>query len=198
MDIVSNAVTPESIDPKQVQDKRVLGVAVRGVTLLREGFSVSTPPADGSVLSVFPPGKTSVAGVEQSGVYDEEHDRYGPFVWTNGNARLVIPVKKGDPPQALQVQLDRPPDRYLKITVDNREVFNEPAVPNALRRWERTFGLSDTDLGESLVLEIASNSTVPRSDNRPLGVQIRGVNLLSGDRGEKRPVDTVTPAKPID
>jgi hypothetical protein len=126
--------------------------------------------------------------VEESGFYHEERDGEGLFRWTNGKARLVIPLKKHEVPGSLLVHLSRPQDRSLRITINDVELFNEPA-PGARspRDWELRSPLSGVQLGEKLVLEIASNTTSPKGDDRQLGVQVRAIRLLRGPRGGKQP-----------
>jgi hypothetical protein len=193
VEIVSNTVTPQSVDPNQPQDTRALGVKVHAITLLRQGVGDKTPPPTPSLLNIIP-GEPSVSGVEDSGFYPEERDNRGLFLWTDGKGRLVIPVDKKAPPQALRVRLEKPPDRYLKITVNEQELVNEPANPRAPRRWERTFDLSGMDLGEALVVEIVSNTTVTRETPRAIGVQVRGIELLRAGGGDKAPPGNGPPA----
>jgi serine/threonine protein kinase len=189
VEVVSNTVIPHDVDPKQTEDTRALGVQVGGITLLRLPPGDRAPPATPSLLNVIP-GEPSGSGVEDSGFYAEERDGEGPFLWTDGMGRLVIPIDKKDPPQALRVRLDRPTDRYLKITLNDREVVNEPADERAPRRWERTFDLSGLELGEALVVEIVSNTTVTRTTPRAIGVQVRAVQLLRAGGGNRRPSGT--------
>jgi serine/threonine-protein kinase len=183
VEIRSNTVVPQSVDPKQSQDTRALGVKVRGIKLLPEPGE-KTSQADPLLLNIAP-GEPSIPGVEESGLYYEERDPAGLFRWTDGKARLVIPVNPKEPAEALLVRLDWPQDRYLKITVNNRELVNEVPNPRAPRGWERTFGLGGIELGERLVLEIASGTSTPRKDDRVLGVQVREIKLRRGGGGDK-------------
>jgi hypothetical protein len=135
-----------------------------------------------------------VAGVEESGIYCQEQDSKGQlFRWTDGHARLVIPLDKTNPPQTLWARLFifRPPlvtRAPLKILVNNRELFDQE-VP--LWKWEGSFDLSQFDLGEELVLEIISDTFIPQGvmdggtneDPRTLGVQLRSIKLLSPLQG---------------
>jgi hypothetical protein len=189
VEIVSNTVSPQNVDPKQNHDTRALGVQVGGLALLRLRPGDRTP----SVVHVTP-GEASVPGVEESGLYAEERDGEGLFRWTDGKARLVIPVNKKEPPQELIVLLDRPPDRSLKITVNGRELFNEPARGPGPRRWEQTFALNGIDLGEALTIEIVSNTSVTRETPREIGVQVRAIQLRRGG-GEQAPPREVPPGR---
>ena len=124
-------------------------------------------------------GNQAVAGVEDSGFYHDEHDKAGPFRWTDGNAKLVIPLDRNDLPQALFVQLHRPKKTSLQITINGRVLVREPVTPERIDPWERTFDLTEIDLGESLVVEFVGNTVMPpNGDPRPLGVRVRAVRLL--------------------
>jgi hypothetical protein len=150
---------------------------VLAVKLLRETIPEYLTPA--SFLDAVV-GNRLIPGVEDSGFYQNEQgqDRPGPFRWTDGHAKLVIPLDRNDLPQAMLVQLDRPTDRFLRITVNNQELVNEKANQRSPRAWEKTLDLSGIELGDKIVVEIVSNTTVPGKDSRTLGVQVRGIKLL--------------------
>jgi hypothetical protein len=133
-------------------------------------------------------GYQSVPGVEDSGFHQNEQSAAGPYRWTDGKARLVVPLGGKERPQALWVQLHRPKNTWLKITVNNRELVNVEASETELYWWERTIDLNGIDLGRAVVVEIASNPLSARDgDSRTLGVKVRGVKLLSAGDGEKGP-----------
>jgi serine/threonine protein kinase len=133
-------------------------------------------------------------GVAESGFHVQQYAQNGqPFRWTNGNGRLVIPIDRAKLPQALRVQLFpyRPanaPQATVWILVNQHELLQR-TLPR--QRWEQTFDLAGIDLGDSVVVEILSDTFVPAEikdagpDSRVLGVDVRGVTLL-GPRQEPR------------
>ena len=146
-------------------------------------------------------GNEFVAGVEESGFHVQEIDRLQhPFRWTNGNARLVVPLDKASLPQAVRIELaiHRPPPAKkaaLEVVVNGHSLFkNDVAVGS----WQKTLDLRDLDLGEQLTLELLSDSFVPlgkprihgqgiNDDDRALGVQVFGITLLAATEKESTP-----------
>lgn len=126
-------------------------------------------------------------GVLESGFHFEERDHLGLFRWTNGKGKLVIPLDTQQLPKALLIQLDRPKNRSLRITVNERVLVNEPADEQAPRWWERALDLKGIDLGEKLVVMIESTTSAPKNDTRVIGVQVRAVKLLLAGVSEKVP-----------
>jgi hypothetical protein len=95
--------------------------------------------------------------------------------------------------EALLMELRRPSKASLEIKVNDRQLLSEDASGNppggfgslSVSPWSRTFDLKGIDLGDEVVVEILSNTLVPRietsgrnNDERPYGVQVRGVKLL--------------------
>jgi serine/threonine protein kinase len=129
--------------------------------------------------------------IEESGFSYQEFDKNDPFRWTNGKARLVIPLRKGDAPKALLVQLRtfRSPgttNAPLRIAVNDRDVM-DGKIP--LWKWENVFDLTGMQLGEKVVVDLLSDTFAPQGnhtgdgrisdDARKLGVQVWGIKLLS-------------------
>jgi serine/threonine protein kinase len=178
-------IISDSFVPSEVQDggpdTRTLGVQVKGVMLLARAEERKN--VVGSVL-----GSQPVAEVKETGFYGQQYHMDGqPFRWTNGQARLVIPLDRRKPPRALRLQLlawrpEQASPASLRIVVNRGEVFND-VVPR--EPWERTFDLSGIDLGEEMVLELVSDTFVPNEfdggrDTRVLGVEVQGILLLPG------------------
>jgi ribosomal protein S27E len=144
----------------------------------------------------IPLGNRSVPGVADSGFYYDENDNEGPFRWTNGKGKLVIPLLKNDRPQALLVQLDRLENCALQITVNDREVLKEGPSPNRVIWWEKTIDLRGVLLGkeviQEVIVEIVSNTRPDPNDNsrREIGVTVRGIKLLSR-RGDDKEEETM-------
>jgi hypothetical protein len=157
-------------------------------------FSSSARP--GSVTPSFVEvmlGNQFIPGVEESGFYHDERTDEGPFRWTDGRAKLVVPIGEEDHPQALFVQLHRPVNTWLQIRVNDHELVNEEVTGRPVARWNRTLDLNGIDLGEKLVVEIVSNSVVPKianpgksEDTRALGVRVRGMKLLRAGGGVRQ------------
>jgi WD40 repeat protein len=167
-------------------------VAVGG-WLLRPGGAL-TPAGSGQAGFVnVTLGGEPVAGVEETGFSYQEYDQnQQPFRWTDGNARLVIPLNKNHPPGALFVRLHtyRPPEvkqARLDIVANEHPLFSGPIN---LGRWERTLDLKGIDLGNRLVLDLRSDTYCPMGnaphvngkgasdDPRTLGVLVRVIKLL--------------------
>jgi hypothetical protein len=130
-----------------------------------------------------------VPEVDESGFFGQLYDKQGrPYRWTNGDAKLVIPIDARNPPQALRLHLWpwRPPEvdlASLRIVVNQRELFHAKVSRD---HWERTFDLGGIDLGEQVALQIVSDTFPPphevkegRPPSRMLGVEVRGVALVA-------------------
>jgi hypothetical protein len=181
------------IKPAAPDDRRTIHVwqlAALGVLALVLGgaglWVALLPRSPPDVLNVNL-GVEAVAGVDESGFYNQETDSLGrPFRWTDGKARLVIPLDRTKPPRALRMNLhtQRPsqvPPMTLQVVVNGRDLFNEVTRGE----WEKTIDLAEIDLGEQLTLEINSSVFVPQnvpvlnsSDSRPLGVRVTEIRLL--------------------
>jgi WD40 repeat protein len=143
-------------------------------------------------------GAEPVPGVEESGFSYQEYDQGRPFRWTDGKARLVIPIDKANPPRALLVQLVtyRGPgvvNAELEIRVNDHPLFHDRI---RLGRWEKTLDLKGIDLGDRVALDLVSDTFNPlgnrqatgqvSDDARTLGITVRGIKLLGGEGGMKQ------------
>ena len=135
-----------------------------------------------------PLGTRYVAGVEESGFYNAEVSATeGPFRWTNGSARLVIPFN-GRPPQSLHLRLGLGVPKPIKLAIqaNGTSLFNETVPPAA--EWSRKFDLAGVVTRSPVTVEILSDtffpggSKKPGRDSRALGVCVRGVTLISKTR----------------
>jgi hypothetical protein len=167
---------------------RAGGLAVLALLVGLGGLIFALSPAQRPAVLNTLLGCEPVPGVEESGFYDPEVDPQGqPFRWTDGSARLVIPLDPARPPRALWVQFHtrrspKVPAATVRMVVNGRELFSgEPADD----LWEETVDLSQGGLGDQLTLEILTNTFAPQdvpgstsSDARPLGVRVTGVRLL--------------------
>ncbi len=121
--------------------------------------------------------------LEESGFYRQESFEGSPGRWTNGAARLSVPLDPRDPPRALRVELLAPGRDGTRLElVANGVVLWDRQIPR--EAWSRTFGLESVPLGEELRLEINSDTFSPAEkrpssrDRRRLGVVVRGIRLL--------------------
>jgi serine/threonine protein kinase len=133
-------------------------------------------------------GVEPLPGIEEEGFLNAETSRTTgePFRWTNGAARLVVPLAQ--PPVALFVRLGVTNARPVRlgIRVNGEALFQEQVAMQL--EWARTFDLAGRSLGKEMVIEILSDTEVPAqvrkdtTDSRALGVCLRGVMLLSRHR----------------
>jgi RNA polymerase sigma factor (sigma-70 family) len=129
-------------------------------------------------------------GVEESGFRAQQYDvNQRPYRWTDGHATLRIPISQDRLPHNLHMHLWpwRPPNTELaeiRIVVNQRELFKGTVAPD---HWEQVLDLTGMELGGEVTVEIVSNTFQPSAlknagpDNRTLGVQVRGVTLLSAE-----------------
>ncbi len=135
-------------------------------------------------------GSQVVPEVQESGLYYQESDEHGnPFRWTNGKGRLVIPIDRRKPPTGLVLKLEiyRPAGVKtvrVQIVANNRELVEQEI---ALGEWEGSsagrfplsmLDLTGIDLGDELVLDMNSDTFVSPTDQRTLGVLVRGIEVL--------------------
>jgi hypothetical protein len=128
-------------------------------------------------------GAERVWGVEESGFHDQEWLDSRPYRWTNGAAKLVVPIDEQHLPKALRIYLGStgPKGTRLQIVLNGRELFNEQAPAGA---WSKTFDLAHLPLGKRATIELLSGTFVPMetieksSDERTLGVLVEAISLL--------------------
>jgi hypothetical protein len=123
-----------------------------------------------------PLGAQPVRGVQESGFYRTERDPAGPFRWTDGRARLIVPVT-GAQPSSLTLELAGVQSSNFTLMVNGQRMFD-----GRLRR-PRTFDISRVPGKGHITVELISGTFVPAdvntasSDRRALGVAIRRVML---------------------
>ena len=121
-------------------------------------------------------------GVTVDGFYGTEWVAHRAFRWTEGKARLSVPIDRRSPPSAMTVDVlmtDGP--KKFQIKVNHYTLFDE-VIRN---RWTETFILSAGWLTSSkLEIELLSDTHVPQTrDNRTLGVAVGAVELGGGGPG---------------
>jgi len=130
-------------------------------------------------------GAEMVWGVEESGFYDQEWRDNRPVRWTNGAARLVVPLDEQRAPGALRVDLEStgPKGTTLQVRVNGNTLLNGE-IPSG--GWSRTFRLPSLSMEGPMTIELLSGTFVPRQavqgslDQRTLGVAVQGIRLLEG------------------
>jgi hypothetical protein len=102
-----------------------------------------------------------VDGVPQSGFYRDGWRSDGPVRWTNGAAKLSLPLADSIRPRTLHVQLASvaPRGSRVRLVLNGQELCNEFIEKGP---WSRTFDLNEMDLGNVATLELLSD-TFPRS-----------------------------------
>jgi len=121
--------------------------------------------------------------IQESGFIGQEWHGSKPFRWTNGTAKLVVPLNEQRLPQALQIDLESTGSRgtKLSVVVNGKELFNNQLASGS---WSATLSLADVELGKTATIELLSDTWVPKEmiegseDSRTLGVAVLGVKLL--------------------
>ena len=115
-------------------------------------------------------------GGQASGFYGTEWAGARPFRWTDGDARLVVPLDPDDPPStlAVEVRITGPP-KQLGIAIDGCTLAEE-AIEG---RWSAELDLAGCRLAPpELEIVLASDTHVPSTrDNRTLGVAVGRIEL---------------------
>ena len=118
-----------------------------------------------------------LSGVTASGLSPTEWVGTRPFHWSDGDARLSIPVDPEAPPSELSVSIAMTgPDKSLAIAVDDCVLFDSVIQGS----WSGTFPLSKCRVA-SQRMEVSIRSTthqpINTGDLRQLGVAIASVEI---------------------
>ncbi len=155
----------------------------RGKPVLARAYTPAAPRQDRNVATTA---AKWIWGVEQTGLHGQELSKDASPRWTDGAARLVVPIDENRPPQALRVDLAStgPQGTELKVLLNGDVLFQESLPPS---RWSKTFSLAGRSFHKQLTLELLSDTFVPREttkgskDRRTLGVMVKAVMLLDSD-----------------
>jgi hypothetical protein len=126
-------------------------------------------------------GPGPVPGVDESGFHNRELSGDKPCRWTNGNAKVIVPVPDGRRWRTLAVKAEIPdrPDYRVRLTVNGRVLFDDVAKPG--RVWSKEFPLDGIDLDRKAVIELTSSTIPPgqtrTKDDRTLGIRLRELIL---------------------
>jgi hypothetical protein len=173
IEVLSDTFIP-SRARKGAKDDRALGVAVRGITLLSGSRDFA-----GANLAAEP-----VPGLEESGFHSRERCGGQPCRWTDGKARVVVPVPRDRRWKALAVTAEIPdrPDYRVRLAVNGRALFDDGVKPGTT--WAKEFPLDGIDLGGRATIELTSSTHVPgpskAGDGRTLGIRVRKLTLVGG------------------
>jgi hypothetical protein len=121
--------------------------------------------------------------VRQRGLYPLEDVGGHEARWTDGDARLQVPLFGGAIPRALILDLQSvgPNGATLGITYGGTIVWTGEIPPGP---WRGTVDLPDESVGDEVLIRISSSTFVPAesstgsSDARRLGVMVRSIRLL--------------------
>lgn len=121
-------------------------------------------------------------GVDESG-FHQEGVCCSKVRWTDGAARLAIPLGGQPPPKALRIGLGStgPKGTRLQISLNGRTLFDEHVPAGG---WSNVFSLEGLRIGQTAEIELRSDSFIPEqiikgsSDVRTLGVLVQGIWLL--------------------
>ena len=170
IEILSDTFVPSG-KKDQGNDDRALGVCVRGLTLLNKirdytGVNLAAEP---------------VPGVNESGFHNRELSGKQPCRWTDGKAKVIVPVPDGRRWQTLAVMAEMPdrPNYRLRLTVNGKVLFDD--VPKRGLVWTRDFPLDGINLDREAVIELNSSTIAPgqtrTKDSRTLGIRLRTLRL---------------------
>ena len=178
--------------PKEViqgsMDTRTLGVTVQDIRLLdTDQPERSHQFATVSNYKNLSLGSEKRFGVVESGFHDQEWNGGKPFRWTDGNAKLIVPLDPEHPPRSLRVEFFShcPKELKLKILLNHHELYQGQIAPG--KGWSKTFSVADLPLGNQATIEIVSDRFFPKEviqgsvDTRTLGVTVQDIRLLDTD-----------------
>lgn len=128
-------------------------------------------------------GSKKIFGIDEAGFYSQEWHNGMAVRWTNGAAKLTVPLNEQNQPTRLNIDIEvtHPKGTNLGILVNEHELFHG-YTPEG--RWSQTFRLAGRLYGEKMVIKLLSDTFLPREviekskDSRKLGVLVRGIRLL--------------------
>ncbi|MBV8886433.1 MAG: hypothetical protein JO235_20895, partial [Chroococcidiopsidaceae cyanobacterium CP_BM_RX_35] len=121
--------------------------------------------------------------LQESGFSVQEWLGSTPFRWSDGRAKLVIPLDEQRLPKALAIELAStgPKGTRLSVKVNGKELFNDQLKSG---NWSNTLNLTDVKLEKTATIELLSDTWNPEKmiegsqDSRTLGVAILGIKLV--------------------
>jgi hypothetical protein len=136
-------------------------------------------PSDYINLSL---GNERVWGVEESGFGDPTQADGQPIRSIKDKGRLVVPLDRSSPPQALTVSLKagRSPTN-LRVLANGQELFQGTVSSDD---WSQRFDLTGIRFGKRLTIEIVCDALSPKGaierdkGETPVGVMVKAIRLL--------------------
>ena len=130
------------------------------------------------------------AGLVEHGLYGVEEWPQGAVRWTDGDARVILPIHRARPPRRLRLIVagNSPDGGRLRVRVNGVRVLDVRLEPlKQGETWSDVLDLSAVDPGSRLTVEIESDTFVPSQrykrsrDERRLGVAVLGFELLKDE-----------------
>jgi hypothetical protein len=150
-----------------------------GLWVLPGELQARLPPAEYAGIRL---GAEPRFRIQESGFHAQEWVNGAPARWTDGAAKLRVPFDPGHPPRSLEIEIvayDR--DRVvLQVMANGIELWNREIPPEG---WSKSFDLEHVPLGDSLLIELNSDTLTPLEDpagpstGRSLGVMVKGIRL---------------------
>ena len=157
---------------KGIPYDRTLGVLIKNIRLLDNDY-INVNLVNEKVL-----------GVDESGFHLKEFLDKMPVRWTNGAARLIVPLNERRLPRAIGIDIlstGGVKQKKVKILANGHKLF-EGQIPD--EGYSQSFSLADVPLGKQLTIELLSDTLIPRemikgsTDDRTLGLCIKEITLL--------------------
>ncbi len=176
VELKSGTIHPRS-DATGLTDDSRLGVLLRAIRLQAKedrpsisyvGLTFGTEPVPGFREVGFHPPE----------LFDDKRAR-----WTNGAAKLSVPMDPQHLPQSLEIEASAPGRHAtrLQILANGVELWHQ-RIPD--HGWSQTFSLEGVELSDTLLLEFHSDTFTPSeslegsTDHRILGVVVNGLRLI--------------------
>jgi hypothetical protein len=128
-------------------------------------------------LNLLDPGVAAALGIQLQGFYAPETSTSATYRWTNGDARLIVPVEQSRPPRELEVRtlMATEAAAIMEIRVNDCVVFEGPSAEPPIKRLALS---ACAPSGDTATITISSGTVVPGPDDaRPLGVALESVRL---------------------
>ena len=150
-----------------------------GLWVLPGELQERLPPAEYAGIRL---GAEPVFRIQESGFHAQEWVKGDPARWTNGAAKLRVPIESGNPPRSLEIEtVAFGRDRVvLQVMANGVELWNQQIPPAG---WSKSFDLEQVPLGDTLLIELNSDTLTPSDGpggpplGRSLGVMVKGIHL---------------------
>ncbi len=128
---------------------------------------------------------SSMLGLEHDGFFAAERWSEGVVRWTDGDARITIPIDPRLMPRALHLKILKsgPRGARLRITANGNEIFDQWVPRIRGTSWQRRVSLAGLAPADQLELRLRSGTHIPRrefhasDDGRRLGLALHELRL---------------------